>query len=291
MTEFGETLRELRKRHGWRQQDLVDALSGQIARSTIANIETGREPPTARLWELIQLLGAEWATTLEGAYLGGRSEVVSKQSSGITGVQSPRRAQHEHDTSRAWSLGGPYIIEMLQLIYVFRHSRSPEEIIETRRVRATANGADGYGLKLSNTETEGFRVDEEVLWGGAVVERQHSDGGGRTVYHRRIDFGRRLRRGQVHEFAVRSWIERDPEPCTDVQATFSIPCKSLAIHLNFLGPDQPEACWQNGPTIDDIHIPRESTLGHPLGIERGRPVSVTFSPIEPGTSYGISWRW
>lgn len=48
-----------------RQQDLVDALDRVIARSTLANVEVGRENPSARLWAAINDKLPEWVPQLE----------------------------------------------------------------------------------------------------------------------------------------------------------------------------------------------------------------------------------
>lgn len=286
METFGAALRELRRQRGWRQQDLVEALGSHVARSTIANVETGREPPTPRLWELLRALEPSVVTQLEPLYEQARGRLVRKTPSPpavdahCSGDEAPRRG-----------LAGPYVIELLQLIYVFRHSRSPEEIIEVRRVRATRHGADGYGLKFVQTRQEGFRADEEPLWGGHLTDGEHIDAAGRTVYLRRVDFGRRLRKGQVHEFAVRSWVERDPDPETSVNVLFSIPCQAVTIHLNFRGPDTPACCWAFGPIPDEILTPAEPEDGRPVTLSAAGTASAYFKNPELGVEYGIAWRW
>jgi hypothetical protein len=286
MTDFGSILRRLRFAKNWRQQDLVEALDGRIARSTIANIEAGRQPPTPRLWALLEEHVPHWKGALEPSYMDARR-------------CSPTSASHRHgvlaDSSPAQpgrpTLAGPFVIESLQLVYVFRHSRSPEEILEIRRVRATRAGADGYGLKFIQTKHEGFRADEEPLWGGHLANVEHHDVSGKTLYVRRMNFDRTLRKGQVHEFAVRSWIERDPQPDTSVSVNFTIPCKSLAIHLNFHGPQAPTDCWGFGPIADEALTPTDPGRGAALPITPGGTVSRYLTGMEPGAEYGIAWRW
>jgi len=289
MAAFGERLRSLRLARGWRQQDLVDALDGQVARSTIANVETGREPPTPRLWSLVSETLSDWVPELAAPYTEARQRFEAGRPD-----QEPIRAVGSvsgEDPVRH-ILGGPFIVELLQLVYVFRHSRSPEEIIETRRVRATRTGADGYGLKLLRSQHDAFRVDEETLWGGHIADARHLDVDGRTIYLRRLEFGRRLRKGQVHEFAVRSWIDKDPEPGTSVGVSFTIPAKQVAIHLNFLGPVTPHECWSYGPVADGMLAPTESGEGcEPLTSNPGGSYSGYFTSIEAGAEYGIAWTW
>lgn len=285
MGSFGNALRRLRSERGWRQQDLADALDGRLGRSTIANLETDRERPTPRVMSLLSEVAPEWTSALQPHYETSRSR------------PRPGRVRPQADEAPDASdrprhlLAGPFVIEQLQLIYVFRHSRSPEEIIEVRSVRATTSGADGYGLKLEQTRADGFRVEEEPLWGGHLVDSEHLDRTGHTVYLRRMDFERTLRKGQVHDFAVRSWIERDPEPDTVVQARFSIPCKELAIHLNFRGPDLPRQAWAFGPIPDDALVPQRAADGEPLEITIGGTVSKYYSPVDAANEYGIAWAW
>jgi hypothetical protein len=183
------------------------------------------------------------------------------------------------------------VVERLQLTYVFRHSRSPEEIIEVRTVRAAKTGATGYGLKLEQTAMEGFRVDEEPLWGGHLVDTEHIDQSGHTIYLRRMEFGRTLRKGQTHEFAVRSWVETDPQPDTVVQVNFSIPCRELAIHLNFRGPDLPKQAWAFRPIADDSLVPQQAKGGETLPITAGGTISKHFTTIDSANQYGIAWTW
>lgn len=185
MSEFGQQLRNLRLAKGWRQRDLVDQLGGTFARSTLANVESGREAPSSRLWVALQERLPAWTE-----HLAPYAPARSAERRSLTSTTTPAL------------LGGPYLVESLRFVYIFRDSKSPEEIIEVRRVRATASAADGYGLKLSHTGRAGFRVDEEALWGGDLVDRDHYDSQNKTMYLRRMEFGRRLRRGQTHEFAV-----------------------------------------------------------------------------------------
>ncbi len=285
MTSFGVTLRRLRTERQWRQQDLIDALDGRLGRSTLANIETGRERPTARLWTLLEEAVPEWVSDLEEPYRAERATRVSRQ------TEPNQVARVGPTVSPTPLLAGPFVIESLQLIYNFHHSHSPEEVIEIRRVRATAGGASGFGLKFEKTNQEGFRVEEEALWGGEVARAEHIDANGQTFYLRRFDFLRTLRRGQVHEFAVRSWIERDPEPSTNISVQFSVPCRELSIHLNFRGPQTPQACWAYGPMADEALAPIRPQDGEPINMSPGGTASKHFSPVDPANEYGIAWRW
>lgn len=282
MSDFGTCLRTLRLARGWRQQDLVEALEGGIARSTLANVESGREPPTPRLWLLLETHLPDWTPSLTECYRAAREA-----------VDRSRRDAHPSGESPGGGhvLGGPFVVEQFQLALVFRHSRSPEEVIEVRRVRATRSGADAYGLKFERVHQEGFRAETEALWGGSLESDEVVDVDGRTLHLRRVRFSRTLRRGQTHEFALRSWVQQDPEPGTYVNVAFPIPASAVALHLNFLGPEKPHECWHYGPLADEALLPEQAPLDTLLTPSPGGTVSHHLTGLEPGASYGIAWRW
>lgn len=283
MAEFGETLRALRVAAQWRQVDLVAALGHQVARSTLANIETGREPPTPRVWDLIRGELPDWESALEAGYREARLEQARRAAT--------RPGAAEGTAYDARSERCRVTVEEVRYVYTFRFSRSPEEILEVRRVRARESGVDGFDLKLAQTLHEGFRVEEECLWGGDVVDVSFEDAEGATTYLRRVDFGRRLRRGQAHVFATRSWVAADPEPDTSVCATFTVPCRRISFQLNFWGPDRPRRAWRYGPVAAESVVDDGVHLGTRVSASAGGAVSATFRHAEPGAEYGVGWAW
>lgn len=305
MGSFGDALRELRREHGWRQQDLADELGGGIARSTLANVESGREPPTARLWQLLTTQLPEQADAMVSLYEQARANIAQGQPDGPrngarpkTQTPSTRTGTSGADQSSGrppdepdlWTLGGPFILEHITYVYVFRESRSPEEILEVRRVRATADGARRFGFKLETTESGAFDVESEALWGGHLVTDSRRVGN-RTVYLRRIEFGRTLRSGDVHEFALRTWVERDPDPSTTIVFSLTRPALAVTVQMNFYGSVRPARIWRGGPVADEILMPREPTRTSLLPISRGGSVITTFTEPDLGSIYGVSWAW
>lgn len=287
MDEFGRTLKKLRTEAGWRQQDLVDALSGEFARSTLANIESARERPTPRLFELLSIHLPTWAALLEGPYLDARAEGPRKPRRRSTSVRPAGAPDLE-----TWQSGGPFRIESLQFVYTFRHSHSPEEIVEVRRVRATRSGVDSYGLSFTATDHTGFEVEEEALYGGQLVATHSRPTDHHVHYYRRFQFGRSLRRGQVHEFAVRAWVARDDDPDTEISFSVTLPTERVAIHANFLGPDRPRNVWQYGPMAAEDLAPKSADDGGtPLRISDGGNVSAYFTKPIAGGHHGIAWIW
>jgi DNA-binding XRE family transcriptional regulator len=295
VTDFGSALRTLRKARSWRQMDLVHALGDAVARSTIANIEAEREPPSERFWQLITHHIPEWVDELSGPYHDARSGQTRNPANEAAAVATVTDAgTDDRDAEAPGShpvLGGPFVIERLTLIYTFRHSRAPEEIIEIRRVRASKHGADRYGLKLAQLESAKFSVDEEVLFGGQLATTSYHRPEEQTIYLRTIRFGRRLRRGQRHEFAVRSWIEADPEPGTAVQIDLTVPVHEVAIHLNFRGPQRPQAVWTYGPIADPSLTPSSQQYATPAALGPDGLASMYLTNPQTGPTYGIAWQW
>jgi DNA-binding XRE family transcriptional regulator len=293
MSEFGVLLRELRRARGWRQQDLADALAGGFARSTLANVEAGRERPSARLWQLLREHIPAWEPQLAAAYKEVAGELRTGSPSDRAGLQaSPRRQPAATPGSKdAGTLGGPFALERLTLAYTFRHSRAPEEIVEIRRVRALQDGASRYGLKLTRVDSPEFTVDEEALFGGSLSTGVHHRTRRGTIYLRRFDFDRILAKGDVHEFGVRSWVAQDPDPDTAVQMDFTMPVESASIHLNFYGPVRPAEVWTFGPIADDELTPTTSDGGESTSINLAGTVSMHLDQPQVGPVYGIAWRW
>lgn len=274
--DFGRALKAIRQQHGWRQQDLASALGGGFARSTLANVEAGRERPSARLWEALQQLlpdrAAELAALYEQARVAPRARVVDR-----------------HVDGGPETLGGPFAIEHIRYVYVFRESRSPEEIIEVRRVRSLRHGADGFGLKFTNSQSAEFQSEAEPLWGGAITEHERITAARRTVYLSRFTFPRALARGEAHEFALRSWVERDPEPSNQVIFDLTVPTEVVTIQLNFHGV-RPRVVYRMSPSPDEFARPAEASrqLVGPLG---DGVWTVDFRRPSLGYHYGVEWVW
>jgi hypothetical protein len=182
-------------------------------------------------------------------------------------------------------------MERLTLVYTFRHGRSPEEILELRRVRATRGRASSYGLKLVHSASEAFRVDEEVVFGGRLAATERHSSGGRTIYLRSLEFDRSLRRGQRHEFAVRSWVETDPDPDNSIHVELTLPLEELALHVNFRGPSRPESVWTYGPIADAQLAPATASGAQTASINDSGAVSMYVSQPEVGPIYGLTWDW
>ena len=249
-----------------RQADLVDALDHVIARSTLANVEVGRENPSPRLWQAICTHLPDWVETLEPVY------------------EPTRTVQRE----LPFELAGPFEIIQATYAYTFRAHRAPEEILQVRRVRATTDGADGYGLKLTNNSGR-FDLDTESLWGGWVASHRRDLTHDSSQHLVRFHFDQTLKRGQVHEFATRSWVSHD-EPADRVSLGFTRPTGEVTLALNFTGP-RPQQVRRFGP-LDDI----EQSPDEPLGGDEVTPMpngSCQLHVKRPilGKIYGLAWAW
>jgi DNA-binding XRE family transcriptional regulator len=252
-----------------RQADLAGALG--MGRSTLANVERGAERPSERLWWAIKDHLPHWTADLEDLYAAARS---------------PRTPAPVPTVPME---GGPFEIVSVSHAYLFKESLGPEEVIEVRRVRATEAGATAFGLRLDHADG-GLQLAQEVLWGGAIESTHHLDGGGRSTRWTRVVFGRSLRVGQVHEFAVRTRIEHDPEPRTEISLVLSLPAREASVHVSFQGSRQPSAVWAYGPAPSDAPTPISPTGQRRLKLTGGTASHVVRRP-EPGHRYGMAWDW
>lgn len=273
---FGELLAELRRQWGMRQVDLAEKLG--IARSTLANVERGRERPSPRLWHRIIETLPEWSSHLSEAYLAARGGLGSVPGDELDDGVEP-------------FIGGPFELVSVAYVYVFEESRSPGEIIEVRRVRATESRAGSFGLRLAHDGDSGFVIDQHALWGGRLAATEHLAEDGRSVYWRRFDFDRRLRKGEVHEFALRSWVERDPDPQTAISFSVTLPARVVSVHAAFHGSVRPAAAWSYGPLPEDWSADVPAHEGTPVDIWDGAAFSARFRRPELHRTYGVGWAW
>jgi transcriptional regulator with XRE-family HTH domain len=286
VSEFGEALRELRKRHGFvRQQDLAQSLGGEVARSTIANLEAGRQRPTPRVWALLAAaLPAEAVTVLKPLYEQARAE----QAASAAERRPAKRAR-----------GGPvvepppdYVFERYDVMYVLRESRSPEEIIEIRHVRALTKGAHDFGLSFSR-DSAGFEVETEVLFGGEIVGLDVQELPGKTMIMQLLDFKLALRKGERHSFGVRYWVQRDPgeqgQGHVVVQSDYQM--EAVGVHVNFWGVEKPKLCWAYQGLPDPAMAPGQPEVDQLLQANRHSMVRTNLRKPATGTCFGVAWQW
>ena len=286
--DFGSELRALRKRHNLRQADLAARLRGGFARSTVANVEAGREAPSERMWKALSDAFPDDVARLEPSYLEAR-RLHSR------GRHDPllERDHHDHQPgSDDAPLGGSLVIERRDITFVFRQSTSPEEIIEVFEVRSRQEGLACFAVKMRATNQEGFRLEPEVLWGGRLIDTEHVDRQGYTFVLREIEFGRPLGLGERHCFAIRSWVAHDSDPDMGVDVTPSQPTCLLGLHLAFLAR-KPAVVWAYGPVPDEAVFPNapDDPAAMAPDIHGDGHYSATFSRPEIGECFGIEWRW
>lgn len=266
----GQRLRQLRAAAGLRQVDVAGVLG--ISRTTLANIEAGREGISRRVSSAIVQHFPPW-----GAQLFPAGTCSSAGDAG-NAVAVP---------------GGPFVLEEVTISYLFGESAAPSEVVEARRVRATRAGAAGYLLSTARTDPVEYQVESEPLWGGYIAEETvPRDQGGDPLEVRRVfQFGRQLRRGERHSFAVRSWVERDPDPDTCIVVNFTIPTETVGLHLTCLGSRQLAAVWAFGPVGIDEGVSESDPAAWALTVSDGGTVGVQFARPRLGPFYGVGWRW
>jgi transcriptional regulator with XRE-family HTH domain len=252
----GRLLRELRTQQGLSQQHVAEQLG--ISRSTVANLEAGRHWMSDELLERVRERLPDW----EQALTRGRM---------------PKRAESSNPS---------LVIDDLTITYVFQESKSPSEIIQVRRVRAVRTGVKSYVLGVKRTDDQDLIVETHVLWGGHLEDGPTTDGTELST----VDFGRSLRRGEVHDFALRSWVQRDAAPDTEIWLEVSRPTKRASLHLAFEGRRSVQRAWTYELETEGATIPpADKCVGLSLGPDG--QVSITFNSPVPGRIYALSWEW
>jgi DNA-binding XRE family transcriptional regulator len=281
MTDFGEALRDLRQRHGLTQQELSDAIGNELSRESIANIEAGRQAPSVRLWRSLQDRFPEDSCALHSAYESARHRPVE--------MRAVARRHPPQADAPSLLLGGHLVMERLEIIYNFRESRAPEEVIELRQVRASRTGVHDFGLAYAHTGSEHYEQAPEVLFGGKLISEERQVANGETLYFRRLDFGQPLHRGERHTFAMRYWAERDPEPADSIMVKMTMPTELVVLHANFWGSHRPTRIWRFGAFGDEALAPGLPTPANEL--PNRKAVTAAFERPEVGLTFGIAWRW
>lgn len=249
----------LRAEAGLRQVDVAARLG--VSRSTLANIEGGREVASAGLLARAIEAFPGWGDVLRaGAYA------------------SPGSGQNV-----------AFVIMELTIAYIFLESHSPSEIVQVRKVRATRSGTQHFVLGVQRTDEEPFTTDTQALWGGRIAEHGPDADGNLTTT---IEFPAPLRVGQEHEFAIRSWVEQDPQPDTEIELVVTTRTDHARIHLAFHGTQRIRSAWEFGPADDPSYPVRaDSPLARPLAVGRFTPVTASFEHLEPHRTYGVGWSW
>lgn len=175
----------------------------------------GRERPSARLCTAICQDLPEWVEPLQPWF----------------------DAAHHVQGGPPFELSGPFEILEATYAYTVRDQRAPEEIIQVHRVRTPADGADGAdgcGLQLRN-DSGHLGLETEALWGGGIEGHSRAVHEGRSRHLTRFHFDRALRRGQVHEFATRAWVDHE-EQAAQIAVQFTRPTEQVVLTVHFLGP-------------------------------------------------------
>lgn len=284
MPEFGEALRAFRLRRGLSQGELVTALDGLISRSTIAGLETGHQGISPRVWDLLSQHFPEDVESLRPSYERARADQETAAAQRQQPPGRPRSTKVEQPAD--------YVFERYDVVYVLRESRSPEEIIELRRLRSLSKGAHDFGLSFGR-DAEQFEVETEVLFGGEIVGFDIQELPSKTLIMQLLDFGRTLRKGERHNFGIRYWVQRDPDPQDNghvlIESDYAM--EEVGVHVNFWGTENPRLCWAFEGLPDAAMAPGEPSQRVELELNQHSTVSVDFRKPVTGTFFGVAWRW
>jgi hypothetical protein len=160
----------------------------------------------------------------------------------------------------------------------------------SRERGAAATGGDGFGLKFPSP-VRGLRSEDEVLWGGRLESSARYGEDGHTTYLQRVDFGKTLRRGENHDFAVRHWVARDPHPDTEALFSLAMSADEVSLHVKFLGPERPRQIRRVGPLADHCLVRDKRALEFATAVDPRIDVSEYFKKPQVGSSHGVIWDW
>ena len=291
--EFGQAIKELRAKHRLTtQKALAEHVNLELARTSIANLEAGTRAPAPHSWAVLQRHFPDDVAWLQPLYDNARAE----QERITAERERRRRAVSESQPSEVaptepeFMLGGHYVLERYDLLYVFRDGRAPREIIEQRRFRATRRGVDTYPLRLEQTDSPDFSIKTEVLWGGSLASEERVTPAGKTVYREVVTLDRSLSRGESHAFMLRHLIEKDPNPSTEIILLLTVPTETALVHLKFTAK-RPQVVWCFGPLPDEDMAPGELDPRRALLVSSDGRATAEFSNPEIGVTYGVAWRW
>lgn len=250
MQQIGALLRALRIHEGLLQRDV--ALTLGIERSTLANIEAGREGLSPRLRNVMVAKFPHWQDQLDSGRLAPNFDALNRA----------------------------FVTERIVVTYVFGESASPNEVVQYRRIRAARGGADRYMLEPLSPQ---FQLDTELLWGGTLADVM-LDRSGQAIHV--IELGMELRLGARHEFCVRSWVERDPAPEATLPCLVTAPTQTVILSLVCTGTRRMGHIQRYGPQEQQA-----SALESPIVLGSVGHWEETFSWPEPHAIFGLSWRW
>ena len=275
MGEFAPALRRLRHSAGLTQEGLIEALDGEFARSTLANIEAGREVPSVRFFRAVSGRFPEWRSTLSEPFGHAREQVGRHATPG----RDPQR-------TALGPLGGRAVVEHLRATYVVDEGPGPVEVVESRRIRATSSGVTGFVVRLLHGP--GFDAEHDVPAGGELRATDVvTDPAGTTVLCH-IAFDSPLLRGETHELTVRSRVRQSAD--TSALLVPDTTTTAAEVRLRFRGR-LPRSIDAFGPVAD------RALLEAPQGLVRYRPVGVAddvtarFPGAAIGLVHGARWAW
>lgn len=255
---MSDTWRTYRANAGLTQHEVAKRLG--IARSTLANIEAGRERPSPALRERFASAFPGWALSDSV----GDSLTYDETNPGLR-------------------------ITDLSIAYFFTFSLAPNEIIQTRRVRARRAGVYSYVLGFRRHGSAQTASDIEVLWGGALGGELMKNGQMLQV----VRFSEPLQRGQVHEFATRMWVTKDEEPGTQIDLRVTQPIARAVLSLNSVGgPHRISHAWKFGPLKEGVRpIAADSEEADAVAVSDYSLAGATFADLTPGPFWGLAWEW
>ncbi|GAB3860469.1 hypothetical protein GCM10028801_23350 [Nocardioides maradonensis] len=275
MGEFAPALRQLRHSAGLTQEGLIKALDGEFARSTLANIEAGREVPSVRFFRAVSGRFPEWGSALSEPFGHARERLARH----VTAGRDPQR-------TTLGPLGGRAVVEQLRTTYVVDGGPGSAEVVESRRIRATSSGVTGYVARFITGP--GFEAEHEVTAGGELRATDLvADPAGTTVLCH-IAFASPLQRGETHEFTTRSRVHGGTT--TTALLVPESTTTEAEIRLRFRGA-LPTGVESFGPVADRALLDAPEAMVRYRPVEVDHDVTVRFPGAAIALVHGVRWTW
>lgn len=182
--------------------------------------------------------------------------------------------------------GGWHTVSLRSLL---RMDVDPPELVEDRVVTATTDHLEELEMRLSAPGAQGGEaanpITATIVYGGEIVREQRV-----ATSHRRfvVRLPRPLRAGEHHEYGVRFSALSRTEMRPYYVLTPLQPCAKFTVRVRFDMGEPPAKIWKvDGvpPRALDDFLP----LADLLDVDRLGEVSLAFSHLQQGLSYGVQW--
>ncbi len=226
-------------------------------------------------------------------YLALEREAELASTAPLFGSQ-PQPAQHG-------LIGQDWVLESFEGFYNFpAQPGQPLEIVQTRRLRASSNGATVWQHSAFWRERGVSSIPQIALFGpgtASVTDTHLDPTTGMRVFVTKVQFPQPIAYGQVVEFTLVKRVDVHHEQLVPLIGrdwfglnVLASPAEHIKIGLQFPGK-RPQKVWRHENIISGLTRSDPHTSENQLAIDNTGFVSHTWSDASAGLSYGISLEW